>query len=58
MKNEAKINNDIKNSRKIDYLIKMLCLNKSITLIKDSYLNNEDEEMIDNNRMIIDQDEE
>jgi hypothetical protein len=33
-------------------------LNKSITLIKDSYLNNEDEEMIDNNRMIIDQDEE
>ena len=57
--NKEKEIDDVDNKRKIDYLIKLLCLNKSVKLIKDSYLNNKDEEMLDNNnRMIIDQDEE
>ena len=57
-KKEEKID-DANDKRKIDYLIKLLCLNKSVNLIKESYSNNKDEEMLDNNnRMDIDKDEE
>ena len=58
MKNEAKQNDDEVNKKKIDYLIKILCLDKSIASIKNSYLYEKDEEIFDNNKMIIDQDEE
>ena len=52
MKKEAKFKEDINDEMKINYLIKILCLDKSLSLINNSYLNNND------NRMIIDQDEE
>ena len=58
IKEEAKKNDETNNKKKIGYLIKILCLDKSISLIKNSYLNKKDNEIFDNNRMIIDQDSE
>ena len=61
MRKEAQINGDINNKNKIDYLIKILCLDKSLNFIKSSYLNKKNEGINEDNndsKMIIDQDEE
>ena len=53
IKKEAEINDDINNKNKVKYLVKILGLDKIISLMKESYLNNKDEEKFDNNEMII-----
>ena len=61
MRKEAQINGDINNKNKIDYLIKILCLDKSLNFIKSFYLNKKNEGINEDNndsKMIIDQDEE
>ena len=61
MRKEAQINGDINNKNKIDYLIKILCLDKTLNFIKSSYLNKKNEGINEDNndsKMIIDQDEE
>ena len=61
IKKEAQINDDVENKTKIDYLIKILCIDNSLNFIKNSYLNEKNREIIEdnnNNRMIIDQEEE
>ena len=59
MQKEAKLNNYINNKMKIDYLIKILCIDKSLSLIKNSCSNKKEGEILDiNNRMIADQEEE
>ena len=53
IKKEAEINDDINNKNKVKYLVKILGLDKIISLMKESYLNNKEEEKFDNNEMII-----
>ena len=60
MKKDAELNGENNNKMKIDYLLKILYMDKSLELIKKSYSleneKNEDEEIIgnnNNNRMII-----
>ena len=61
MKKEAQINDDVDNKAKIDYLIKILCLDNSLDFIKNSYLSNKNRGIMEDNndnKMIIDQEEE
>ena len=61
MKKDAELNGENNNKMKIDYLLKILYMDKSLELIKKSYSfenekNEDDEEIIgnnNNNRMII-----
>ena len=54
MKQEAEINDDISNKNKVKYMVDLIGLDKIISLIKESFLNNKDEENFGNNEMIID----